>query len=125
MAMSCTRRADPSRWLDIDRSPNHHIHLVQPQSMASSKIFETGRNSDNKPTVTIHLHASGDNQDTLTNEYVFASEKGFLGPSSNPTDQSGFANKENTVFGVSYEPVKDRTICCGISTTCVQSRGRR
>jgi hypothetical protein len=73
--------------------------------MASSTIFETGRNSDNKPTVTIHLHASGDNADTLTDEYVFASEKGFLGPSSNPTDQSGFANNENTVFGVSYEPV--------------------
>ena len=73
--------------------------------MASSRIFETGRNSDDKPTVTIHLHASGDNEDTLTNEYVFASEKGFLGPSSNPTDQSGFANEENTVFGVSYEPV--------------------
>jgi len=55
--------------------------------------------------VTIRLQASGDNEDELTNEYVFASEKGFLGPSSNPTDQSGFANKENTVFGVSYEPV--------------------
>ena len=62
-------------------------------------------NSDNKPVVTIRLQASSDNQDQLTNQYIFASEKGFLGPSSNPTDQSGFANKENTVFGVSYEPV--------------------
>ena len=78
---------------------------VQAQSKASAKIFETGRNSDNKPTVTIHLQASGDSEDSLINEYVFASEKGFLGPSSNPTDQSGFANKENTIFGVSYEPV--------------------
>ena len=80
-------------------------NLLQAQSPASSKIFQTGRNSDRKPIVTIRLQASGDNQDQLTNEYVFASEKGFLGPSSNPTDQSGFANKENTVFGVSYEPV--------------------
>ena len=80
-------------------------NLVQEQSSASSKVFETGRNADGKPTVTIHLLASGDNEDTLTNEYVFASEKGFLGPSSDPTDQSGFANEENTVFGVSYEPV--------------------
>ena len=57
--------------------------------------------------MTIRLQASGDNEDQLTNEYVFASEKGFHGPStsSNPTDQSGFANKENTIFGVSYEPV--------------------
>src|SRR6266446_9144033 len=80
-------------------------NLLQAQSPASSKIFQTGRNSDGKPIVTIHLQASGDNEDQLTNEYVFASEKGFLGPSSNPTDQSGFANKENTVFGISYEPV--------------------
>jgi hypothetical protein len=80
-------------------------NLLQAQSPASSKIFQTGRNSDGKPIVTIRLQASGDNEDQLTNEYVFASEKGFLGPSSNPTDQSGFANKENTVFGVSYEPV--------------------
>ena len=71
----------------------------------SNLVFQTGRNSDGKPTVTIRLQASGDNQDTLLNEYLFASEKGFLGPSSNPTDQSGFANEENTVFGVSYEPV--------------------
>jgi hypothetical protein len=55
--------------------------------------------------VSIRLQASGDNGDELANEYVFASEKGFLGPSSDPTDQSGFANRENTVFGVSYEPV--------------------
>src|SRR4029077_12427738 len=80
-------------------------NLLQAQSPASSKIFQTGRNSDGKPIVTSRLQASGDNEDQLTNEYVFASEKGFLGPSSNPTDQSGFANKENTMFGVSYEPV--------------------
>lgn len=80
-------------------------NLLQAQSPASSKIFQTGRNSDGKPIVTIRLQASGDKEDELTNVYIFASEKGFLGPSSNPTDQSGFANKENTVFGVSYEPV--------------------
>jgi hypothetical protein len=78
---------------------------LQAQSPPSSKVFQTGRNSDNKPVVTILVQASSDNQDELTDEYIFASEKGFLGPSSNPTDQSGFANKENTVFGVSYEPV--------------------
>src|SRR5260370_1719900 len=77
---------------------------LQAQSPPSSKIFQTGRNSDNKPVVTIRLEASSDNQDHLTNEYIFASEKGFLGPSSNPTDQNGFPNKENSVFVVSYEP---------------------
>ena len=78
---------------------------VQAQATVPSKIFQTGRNSDGKPIVTIRLQASGDNEDELTDTYVFASEKGFLGPSSDPTDQSGFANREHTVFGVSYEPV--------------------
>jgi hypothetical protein len=80
-------------------------NLLQAQATGSSKVFQTGRNSDGKPTVTIRLQAADDNADELTNVYVFASEKGFLGPSSDPTDQSGFANRENTVFGVSYEPV--------------------
>jgi hypothetical protein len=79
--------------------------LLQAQASVSSKIFQTGRNSDGKPIVTIRLQTSADNEDELTNVYVFASEKGFLGPSSDPTDQSGFANREHTVFGVSYEPV--------------------
>jgi hypothetical protein len=64
------------------------------------KIFQIGRNSDSKPIVTIHLQTSGDNEDALTNEYVFASEKGFLGPNSNPTNESGFANKESTRLGI-------------------------
>jgi len=64
-------------------------NLLQAQSPASSRIFQTGRNPDGKPIVTIRLQSSGDNKDQLTNEYVFASQKGFLGPSSNPTDQSG------------------------------------
>ena len=109
---------EPRRWRDfwaiwrephLIKSPFWVIPIVcQPGKLTSTMsnlVFQTGRNSDGKPTVTIRLQASGDNQDTLINEYVFASEKGFLGPSSNPTDQSGFANEENTVFGVSYEPV--------------------
>jgi len=49
--------------------------LLQAKSPASSKIFQTARNSEGKPIVTIRLQASGDNEDELTNEYVFASEK--------------------------------------------------
>ena len=80
-------------------------NLLQAQAAAPSTIFQTGRNPDGKPTISIRLQASGDSEDELSNVYVFASEKGFLGPRSDPTDQSGFANDEQTVFGVSYEPV--------------------
>jgi hypothetical protein len=72
---------------------------------APNPVFQTGRTSDNKPLVTIRTHASSDNTDVLTTQFIFQSEKGFLGSSSNPTDQSGFANHENSLFGISYEPV--------------------
>ena len=75
---------------------------------ASQSFSESGKTIPELRRQTHRDHPPagfGDNEDALTNEYVFASEKGFLGPSSNPTDQSGFANKEDTVFGVSYEPV--------------------
>jgi len=80
-------------------------NLLRAQAPAFPGTFQTGRNSDGKPTVTIRLQASGDNEDVLTDVFVFSSEKGFLGSSSDPTDQSGFTNREHTIFGVSYEPV--------------------
>ena len=43
-------------------------NVLQAQSAVSSKIFQTGRNSDGKPIVTIRLQASGDSEDVLTNE---------------------------------------------------------
>jgi hypothetical protein len=89
-------------------------------SSLQAQVFETSRNSDNKPVVTIHLQASAGNQDPLTNQYIFDSVKGFLGPSSNPSDQSGFANRENTVFGVSYEPV---TKACFVKLFLLNSSG--
>ncbi len=84
------------------------------------KVFETARNSANKPVVRIRLTGSSDNQDLLINEYTFNSEKGFLGPSSNPSDQNGFANAENTIFGVSYEPV---TKACFVKLFLLNSSG--
>src|ERR1700756_4003493 len=74
-------------------------------SAGPASVFHTDRTPDGKPIVIIRITASSDNQDELNTQYIFQSEKGFLGPSSNPTDQSGFANQDNTVFGVSYEPV--------------------
>ena len=79
------------------------LSVAAPKGPAS--VFHTDRTPDGKPVVIILMTASSDNQDVLTTQYIFQSEKGFLGPSSNPSDQSGFANQDNSVFGVSYEPV--------------------
>jgi hypothetical protein len=79
------------------------LSLAAPTGSAS--VFHTDRTPDGKPIVIVRITASSDNQDELITQYIFHSEKGFLGPSSIPTDQSGFANKDNSVFGVSYEPV--------------------
>jgi hypothetical protein len=103
------------------------LHLIFPMLLIQTvfaappvKIFETDRNSANKPVVRIRLTGSPDNADLLVNEYTFSSEKGFLGPSSDPTNQSGFANSENTVFGVSYEPV---TKACFVKLFLLNSSG--
>jgi hypothetical protein len=34
----------------------------------------------------------------------FGWTKGLLGPSSNPSDQRGFHNHENTLFGINHQP---------------------
>ena len=44
-------------------------------------------------------------QGNVVATFVFNSPKGFLGPTSNPSDQSGFTNTENNLFGVNYQPV--------------------
>jgi len=45
-----------------------------------------------------------DEQGEVLAAFFFNSPKGFLGPSKNPSDQSGFSSTEKTLFGVNYQP---------------------
>jgi TIR domain len=40
----------------------------------------------------------------MTAQFDFGLTKGLLGPSSNPSDQLGFHNQENTLFGINHQP---------------------
>src|SRR5437588_1499102 len=56
-------------------------------------------------TVTLALSATDPEAGPVSCSFTFQTAKGLLGPSSNPTDQSGFANSTQGVFAVTVEPV--------------------
>lgn len=46
-----------------------------------------------------------DDEHQLSVSFDFGVTKGFLGPSSNPSDQSGFSNADQSIVGVNHQPV--------------------
>jgi len=55
-------------------------------------------------TVTLAIPATDPDQGPASCSFTFQTAKGLLGPSSNPTDQSGFANSAQDLFAVTVEP---------------------
>lgn len=55
-------------------------------------------------TVTLALPAANSDAGPVSCSFTFQTTKGLLGPSSNPTDQSGFANSTQDLFAVTVEP---------------------
>src|SRR5260370_11685460 len=55
-------------------------------------------------TVTLALPATDPEAGPVSCSFTFQTTKGLLGPSSNPTDQSGFANSAQDLFAVTVEP---------------------
>ena len=55
-------------------------------------------------TVTLALSATDPETGPVSSSFTFQTAKGLLGPSSNPTDQSGFANSAEDLFAVTVEP---------------------
>src|SRR5206468_3317243 len=55
-------------------------------------------------TVTLALPATNPEAGSVSCSFTFQTTKGLLGPSSNPTDQSGFANSTQDLFAVTVEP---------------------
>ena len=55
-------------------------------------------------TVTLALSATDPETGPVSSSFTFQTAKGLLGPSSNPTDQSGFANSAQDLFAVTVEP---------------------
>ena len=55
-------------------------------------------------TITLALSPTNAEAGPVTCSFTFQTTKGLLGPSSNPTDQSGFANSAQDFFAVTVEP---------------------
>ena len=55
-------------------------------------------------TVTLALSATDPETGPVSSSFTFQTAKGLLGPSSNPADQSGFANSAQDLFAVTVEP---------------------
>ena len=55
-------------------------------------------------TVTLALSATDPETGPVSSSFTFQTAKGLLGPSSNPTDQSGFANSAQDLFAVTVAP---------------------
>jgi hypothetical protein len=65
--------------------------------------FHAGTNKEGLPEVNIQLPEATEDEGEVKIAFTFAS-RGFLGPSSDPGNQDGFANPEGTLFGVTYQP---------------------
>jgi hypothetical protein len=55
-------------------------------------------------TTKFVLPAGSGDDAPVTATLTFATAKGLLGPTSNPTDQSGFANASKNLFAITVEP---------------------
>src|SRR5258708_19452652 len=55
-------------------------------------------------TITLALPTTEPEAGPVSCSFTFQTAKGLLGPSSNPTDQSGFANSTQDLFAVTVEP---------------------
>jgi hypothetical protein len=71
-------------------------------------------------TVKFILGASNIDAGPVTSSFTFTTAKGLLGPSSNPTDQSGFANSGKDLFAITVEPA---TKAAFVHLFLVQTKG--
>ncbi len=73
-------------------------------ALSAQSPVSIGTTNDGRSTVTITVPLSED-EDDMSAMFDFGQTKGFLGPSSNPSDQSGFSNADKTIIAVNHQPV--------------------
>ena len=77
--------------------------LLPAREPSGALLMLVTRDSEQRSVVSFKT-TNPDAQGATVAAFVFSSPKGFLGPSNNPSDQSGFSNMEKTLFGVNYQP---------------------
>lgn len=87
-----------------------HLNLfLGPLVLVSTSLFAAdpvrlGQTQDARGLVGFTVPLSKD-EGNLEATFDFGHTKGFLGPSSNPSDQSGFSNADKTIVAVNHQPV--------------------
>ena len=74
------------------------------QTVFAHDPVKISRTEDGRAIVAITIPLSAD-EGSLNATFDFGATKGFLGPSTNPEDQSGFSNADKTIIGVNHQPV--------------------
>jgi hypothetical protein len=104
----------PVQWIDAFTQPfEKHLKSLAVGvktilSQSESRVTDSGamtvfRDKDQKLIISlqgIELMGLGN----LTARINLGVTKGLLGPSTNPSDQRGFHNEENTLFGINHQP---------------------
>ena len=104
----------PVQWLDAFTQPleSHlkslavHVGRLLSESEAGvtdSRVMEVFRDEEQKLIISFQGVESTDSG-KLTARLDFGAGKGLLGPSTNSSDQRGFHNEDNTLFGVNKMP---------------------
>jgi hypothetical protein len=78
--------------------------LLSPAVFAEDPV-KVSRTEDGHAIVAISVPLSQDEGSSLDATFDFGITKGFLGPSSNPSDQTGFSNADKSIIGVNHQPV--------------------
>ena len=68
-------------------------------------------------TVKLDLPANNTEGVAVSCSFTFQTAKGLLGPSSNPTDQSGFANSAQDLFAITVQPATKAAFVCFFLTS--------
>jgi hypothetical protein len=104
----------PVQWLDAFTQPlEGHLKSLAAQigdllseseaGLADSCLMKVFRDKDHKLIISFQ-GAEFTDGGKLTARLDLGCLKGLLGPSTNPSDQRGFHNEENTLFGINHQP---------------------
>jgi hypothetical protein len=85
------------------------ILILGISTLLTSAVFaedpvKVSRTEDGRAIVVFTILLSED-EGSLDATFDFGATKGFLGPSSNPSDETGFSNADKSIVAVNHQPV--------------------
>ena len=85
-------------------SPLACLIFVSAACVAAASTMTITFNPGVDVTVKVTLAPATSSDGPQSGSFVFTTAKGLLGPTSNPTDQTGFSNAAQDLFAITVEP---------------------